>query len=120
LAAFTLRTALRPEDRLLLVLVEDPVRVHGEEVRVGEQPQHEFRGLDRRPHRLDGRLHRGVAGHGVLHPVVRRLPGPLHLHQHGMRDALRQGLAGGAVADVAVEQLPHDGFEFVRRDPPAA
>jgi hypothetical protein len=94
--------------------------VRGEEAGVGEQPQHELRGVDRRPDRLHRRLHSGVSGHGVLYAVVRGLPCPLHLYEHGVGDALRQGLAGGAVTDVAVQQLLDDLLQFVRRDAPAS
>lgn len=93
--------------------------MQGEEVRVVEQPQDQPGRVDGRPDRLDRRLHRAVAGDGVLHAVVRCLTGALHLHQHGVRDPLRKGLAGGAVADVAVQQLPDDLLQLVHRYPPA-
>ena len=111
---------LRPQDRLLLLgASSSPSACAARNSASRQQPQHQLRRIDRRPDRLDGRLHRRVAGHRVLHPVVRGLAGPLHLHQHGVRDALRQGLVRGAVPDVPVQQLPHDLLQFVRGHPPA-
>ena len=41
------------------------------------------------------------AGHGVLHPVVGGVAGPLHLQQHGVREPLGEHLARGVVAHAA-------------------
>lgn len=102
-------------------LVGEQVRGVGvEEVGVTEQAQDQLGRVDGRPHLLDQGFHGAVAGHGVLDAVVWGLPGLFHPDQHGVRDALGQGLAGGAVADVAGEEFLDQGGDLVGGDAPAA
>jgi DNA helicase IV len=57
-----------------------------------------------------------VKGDARMAEVLRRA---LYAHVT-LPTELRQGLAGGAVADAALQQLPDDLLQFVRRHPPAA
>ena len=68
---------------------------------------------------VDGPAHLAAAGDRVLHPVVGGVAGLLEEQEEGVREPLREHVAGGGVPDAAGPQLVDDLGDVVRRDPPA-
>ena len=105
-------------DQLLFFRGEDPGRRGGQELRVGEQPEHQLHRVDLGPQTVRVRLHGLAAGDGVLHPVVGGVAGRLHPDQHLVGEPLRQHRPPGLVPDTALGELVDDLVGEVAADPP--
>jgi hypothetical protein len=111
---------VRPLQERALLHGEQPVGLSGELARVGQEAEQHVARVDRGPQPTGIPLDRRAACDCVLHPVVRRVAGPLHLEQHRMGKPLGKHRAGRVVADTAAPQFLQNLVDLVCRYAPLA